>query len=58
MKMVNEVCKNQTKKRKTHGRLTDVHKKLNLQEQIMGKDCEYRMKYFENVLEDVRNKRK
>lgn len=44
-----------TKKRKRHGRMSEVRKNLNLSSHTMGKDCQYTLKCFEKVPEPARN---
>lgn len=44
-----------TKKRKKHGRMSEVKKKLNLMSHVAGENCNCSMKCFDIVPESSRN---
>lgn len=47
-------CVAGTKKRKKHGRMSEVRKKINLMSHVMGDDCKCRMKCFDLVPDVVK----
>lgn len=52
---VSIVSEKKTKKRKVHGRISDVRRKLNLQSHSAGENCNCRMKCFDKITPESRS---